>query len=401
MRSRDIVICLLLGLFAGSPVTGQPVTMDGPAEMLELITLTRDTPFDQALRVIQTFSSRAVVVPRNLTVPIGVDIDRQPWRQALDRIAGQNGLEVAERENYLELLPTAVREEGEQPELSDVSLDSREVNISAVFFQADREALRQVGIDWSTLRGGRVDVVAGWGSGEPASEEFSVGAHANINRSISVDILLKALESRSIGEIVANPQVKVRSGKTGRIQVGSDFSIFTKDFAGNLVPQFFSTGTILTVTPKIISEEEIDFVDLAVEAERSSLVDPIRNLVNRILATTSTLLKDGEQTAIGGLYGQEVTESRNGVPLLKDLPAWFFGLRYLFGFDSKRVSKTELVVLLQVNIVPSVRQRVERQVRDRGPFEIIRERRKAFEEMMKDYDPRTSPADTLESEVSP
>ena len=358
MRSRDIVLCLFVGLFAAAPLMGQPVTADGPAGALDLITLTRDTPFDQALRVIQTFSSRALVDPQHLTAPIGVDIDRQPWRQALERIAAQNGLQG--------------------------------------MVQADRAALREFGVDWSTLSGGRVDVSASHlGADLVTRDQFSVGARANLSRSVSVDMLLRTFESKSVGEVVANPQVKVRGGQTGYIQVGSDFSVITSDFAGNAIAQFHSTGTILTVTPIIRSQDGIDFVDLSVQAERSSLVDPVRNLINKTVARTSTLLKDGEQTAIGGLYGQEMTRFRSGVPLFKDLPGWFFGLRYLFGHDSRRVAKTELVVLLHVNIVPSVRQRVEQRLQDRGAFEIIRERRKAFEEMMKDYDPGTSEADSL------
>jgi type IV pilus assembly protein PilQ len=96
------------------------------------------------------------------------------------------------------------------------------------------------------------------------------------------------------------------------------------------------------------------------------VVDPVRNLISKTVAKTSVLLRDGEQTAIGGLYGEVVSVSRNGVPFLKDLPAWMFGLRYLFGHESTQYSKTELVVMLKVDLVPSVRERVERLSRETG-----------------------------------
>jgi len=367
MGRKSIVIYLWFGLFAGFPAWGQRVIMEGPVHERELVTLTQDTRFDQALRVIQTFAQRAIVDPQHLTTPIGVDIDRNPWRQALDQIAERNGLQVVTREHYLELLPV---EGVKRPELSGNTLDSREVNISAIFFQADRGMLREFGIDWSTLSGGRVDVSAShMGARQVVSDQFSVGAGASLTRSLSVDFLIQTFESESHGEIIAKPQIKVQSGKTGFIQVGSDFSVTTSDFAGNAITQFFSTGTILRVEPVIISEEEIDFVALTVEAERSSLVDPIRNLINKTVARTSTLLRDGEQTAIGGLYGEEMTVTRTGMPLLKSLPPWFFGLRYLFGHDSRLVSKTELIVMIEVNIIPSVRQRVERELREQDNSE--------------------------------
>jgi type IV pilus assembly protein PilQ len=114
----------------------------------------------------------------------------------------------------------------------------------------------------------------------------------------------------------------------------------------------------------ILSEEEVDFVDMRVEAERSSLIDPVRALISKTVAQTSALLRDGEQTAIAGLYGQETTVTRSGIPLLKDFPPWLFGLRYLFGYNSRLVSKTELIVLLKVEIVPSVRERVQKELEE-------------------------------------
>ena len=326
----------------------------------ELITLTRDTPFDQALRVIQTFANQVIVDPQRIEGEIGVDIDRQPWRHALDSIAKSNGLKVVDFDNYLQLQRLEEDESGRIEEESGVSLDSREVSISAIFFQADRAALRELGVDWSTLRGGRVDIAASsLGADQVVSDQVTLSVQGNINRSMSIDVLVKAFESENSGEVMARPQIKVRSGKTGRIQVGSDFSVTTADFAGNAITEFYSTGTILKVTPRLLSQEGIDYVDLEVLAERSSLVDPERNLISKTLAETQVLLRNQEQTAIGGLYGHETTIARSGVPVFRNLPPWLFGLRYLFGHDSRLVTNTELVILLKIEIVPSVRQRIE------------------------------------------
>lgn len=373
MRHRRIAAYLCSGVLAGSAAWGQQPTPGGPVLERELVTLSRDMPMDQALRVIQVIADQVIVDPQHLNSPIGVDIDREPWRQALRRIAENSGLQAVERENYFELLPVKEREVAPLPE---ITLDSQEVNISAIFFQADRRALRQLGIDWSTLSGGRVDMSASHlGASRVIGEQFAVEARGNVNRSLSVDVLLRTFEERNIGEITAQPQIKVRSGKTGYIQVGADFSVTTSDFAGNAISQFFSTGTILTVTPLILSQEGVKFVDLAVVAERSALIDPNRNLISKTVARTSALLRDGEQTAIGGLYGEESATTRGGVPLLKELPAWFFGLRYLFGYSSKQVSKTELIVMIKVDIVPSVRERIEQMLRkDPSLEEILRER---------------------------
>ena len=361
MKRGLVWAVLVLDLVALNPAAGQQVTTGGLVQEQELITLARNTPLDQAVRIIQTFANQVVVAPRDLTAPIGVDIDRVPWRQALARIAEYHGLQVVKRDKYIELLPGK-----EKVASSEVTLDSREVDISATFFQADKTALREIGIDWSTLRGGRVDASASHlGASQVISNQFSVEARANISRSLSVDMLLRSFESEQIGKILSSPQIKVRSGKTGFIQVGSDFSVTTADFSGNALTEFFKTGTILEVEAEVISQEGIDFVVLDVKAERSSLAGAGQNLINKTVSSTSVLLKDGEQTAIGGLYGQETTVTRTGIPGLKAIPGWFFGLRYLFGHDSKLVKDTELIVMIEVDIVPSVRQRVEAELRER------------------------------------
>ena len=362
----EILACLLFSA-AGLPgvAAAQEVTPKGLTPEVELITLAAETQLDQALRIMSAFAGRLIVDPQHLTVPIGVDINREPWARALERIAAQHGLEISDRVSHLEL----ARAEGEAalggPAASRASIDSREVSIKAIFFQADRSALRELGIDWSTLSGGRVDVSAAQlGASRVTSDQFSVGIAANVTRSLSIEALLKTFESENAGEVVARPQIKVRSGKEGYIQVGSDFSITTADFAGNAITQFFSTGIILKVKPFIHTEDDIDFIEILVEAERSAVIDPVRNLISKTVAKTTVLLRDGEQTAIGGLYGEDVSVVRTGVPFLRDLPAWMFGLRYLFGHESTQYSKTELVIMLKVDIVPSVRERVEKLSRE-------------------------------------
>ncbi len=159
MAYRYLLLCFLLCFLGAQSAESQSGLRRDAALSRELISLTRDTPMDQALRVIQTFSGRPIVDVQHLTDPVGVDIDRMPWPQAMALIANHNGLTLVEYANYYEISPLAgpVARELPQP---DVTVDSREVNISAIFFEADRSAIRELGIDWGTLSGGRVDMKA-------------------------------------------------------------------------------------------------------------------------------------------------------------------------------------------------------------------------------------------------
>jgi type IV pilus assembly protein PilQ len=67
---------------------------------------------------------------------------------------------------------------------------------------------------------------------------------------------------------------------------------------------------------------------------------------------------NGEEAVIGGLFVNEESVVRTGIPVLKDLPWWFFGLRYIFGSDQKITRKKELVILLEVELVPTLKERV-------------------------------------------
>src|SRR5690606_18122571 len=139
----------------------------------------------------------------------------------------------------------------------------------------------------------------------------------------------RLLESEGVGETVASPHVTVQSGIEGRMQIGSDVPVQVRDFAGNTITQFFSTGIIVDVTPTFVMQQvedstglhEFEFVHLDVQVEKSgSTPSPSGPVIDRSTAQTQVLLLDGEQTVIGGLYTTEEVVSRRGIPVLKDLP---------------------------------------------------------------------------------
>jgi general secretion pathway protein D len=67
---------------------------------------------------------------------------------------------------------------------------------------------------------------------------------------------------------------------------------------------------------------------------------------------------NGEEAVLGGLFVNEESTVRTGVPFLKDLPWWFFGLRYIFGSDQREVRKKELVILIKAEILPTLKERL-------------------------------------------
>ena len=171
--------------------------------------------------------------------------------------------------------------------------------------------------------------------------------------------LLRFFETENLGEIISSPTITVRDGQTGRIQVGEDFSIKQRDFSGNVIDRFYSAGTIIEVTPYVYyNEDGENYILVKLMAERSSFFPTeLTTVIKKTVASSDILMLDGEETIIGGLYINEETVVRNGIPFLKDLPWWVFGIRYLTGSDETIIRKKEVIIVIRVELLPSLLQR--------------------------------------------
>lgn len=376
----------------------------------ELVVLSQDISFQNALGILEElsieFKNKIFVNQSSFEGPIGVDIPQMHWEDALSRIAEYNNIYVTEYPKYYEIrniprdqVGTPDEESEQEEEEIEVDFRSREIKISATFFQGDRDMIRQMGIDWSAVQNGEVrvqnstaidvqrdifEVEVDW------SEILSTGRW-------DITSLFRAFEESGNGEVLSSPSIKVLDGRTGNIQVGQDFSIKQRDFAGNITDEFFSTGTILNVTPHIYySEEGTPFIYMTVETERSTAQpDPVSTIVNKQEAMTEVLLLSGESTVIAGLYETEVESLRRGVPFLKDLPWWVLGLRYVFGFNSTQHTIQELVVLLKVELVPTLQERFDQPFRERP--ELLDETRQEFKEEIEEMQGRQSLKESMDN----
>ena len=99
---------------------------------------------------------------------------------------------------------------------------------------------------------------------------------------------------------------------------------------------------------------------LNINAERSTFtVSDLTSVINKTSASTQVIMLNGEETVIGGLFVNDETKVRTGIPFLKDLPWWFFGLRYIFGSDNTVTEKRELVILIKAELIPTLKERLE------------------------------------------
>jgi general secretion pathway protein D len=374
---------------ASAQVGGSPADrrgIRGYTSPQELVSIAPTTPFDRALSIIsevsKRFTGKIVIDSEHRTFPIKLDIQGMQWRDALEAICRKNGVWYNEYDDYIQITSStgggqeAGGESAQAPtgkigfHQEPANLSSREVKIYAYFLEVNLTKLDEVGLNWNFMKTTKdVAVASSFGGADKVSDNmFSTSVTPKVSFA-NIDVLAKLFSNYNLGEILSGPQIIVRSGEEGRIQVGQDFSIRERDFAGNLIDKFYSAGTIITVTPQVITEQGVSFIHLNVAVERSDVTPgPISTIVNKTKANTNLLLLDGEESIIGGLYSHTINTTRSGVPFLKDLPWYVLGLRYIFGYSKDEVQKKELIILLKAELVPTIQERIAQKRKEDGVF---------------------------------
>lgn len=361
----------------------------------ELVSLSGSMPFNQAMQMLskmsKQFINKIIVTSEDITDPIGIDVIQMNWYRALLLILKYNNLEYTETDEYIKILPRKAERPPIPEVMRGVDLNTREVNISAIFFELDVAKSKELGMNWQWLLSG-TDVDVAGKLGQVDQNIFNLGQQQQTTdqtKTFSLGLggqrqfgdflgrataLFNFFEQNQLGEVIASPQVTVRDRVRGEIQVGADFSTREKDFAGNTVERFYSTGTIIRVTPYVFEEDGKNYILIELEAERSNAIPgQISTEIKKTKAKTDVLLVDGEETVIGGLYITEEKVERSGIPVLKDLPWWVFGIRYLTGFDKKTYTKKELIIVLKAKLVPPLKERFTSRKKNLNLIEKTRE----------------------------
>ncbi|OZC01992.1 hypothetical protein BSZ36_02750 [Rubricoccus marinus] len=389
----------------------------------ELVSFPAGMPMDEFISLVnpvfRRVTGKSVVDPEDREDPIGVSLNGVHFVDAFELVLDRQNLDFRETEGYFIIEEPAViidqtivattsdqqtitqidagpRAVGGGSNAASVSAQEREIHISAIVFELNRNKSREVGTNWASIfgeasaeSGASTGGNTGGGTqGESSGVTFFLDAgsffdaldgfiQASSDRVPLSQLasLFRYFEENGYGQTLASPSVTVRSGIQGKMQSGEDIPINTRDFQGNTLTQFISTGTIIDVTPTLIVEEvdgqEIEFIHLDVKVEKSNSriingsVGVFKNDVQ-----TEVMLLDGEMTAIGGLTSTDETYSRKGVPILKDIPI----LSFIFGYTSRQETQKELVVVLQAEVMDDLRTRMRAPSRDGEILEDARDR---------------------------
>lgn len=385
---RIFSLLLIVVALASSYSEGQTSGRRVPEFTLrqEYVSLDSTLPFDRAIAAIgelsKRFAGKILIDSEERTTPIGVSVRGLHWRDALDLIANASGLRIFEKADYIELRTTRIRTEGDDKKPL-VTSDTREVLISTIFFSLNLSKSTSFGVDWSlSFLKGRDTIDANFAAGLPAGTQAALDVQ--YGRPYKYGNLASALQlmaSNQLGEIISSPRIIVRSAEKGYVQIGQDISVPRRDISAggtiSISTDRVSVGTIVNVIPEVIKEGDIEYVSLDLSVQRSSVLSlGDAPTFDKNETKTFLLMLDGEEVFISGLYFNQELSVRTGIPILKDLPWWFFGLRYVFGSDSRQTVRSELAILLRVDILPTLKERSARRTKE----SVLEMMRRKFEQ---------------------
>lgn len=174
------------------------------------------------------------------------------------------------------------------------------------------------------------------------------------NPRLNLGVLIKALQSQAVLQILAEPNLVTTSGKEASFVVGGEFPVPVLQGGANsgaVTVQFREFGVRLKFTPVVTDNKtirmhvapEVSSLDYANSVTLNGFTIPA--LSTRKMESDIEL-GEGQSFVIGGLIDNRVTESMAKVPGLGDIPL----LGYLFRSKDIKTSNTELIVLVTPEI---------------------------------------------------
>lgn len=172
--------------------------------------------------------------------------------------------------------------------------------------------------------------------------------------------LVQTAAARNEVRVLSAPYLLAISGKTSRINVGTEVPITTRTISGttdavdpNRIDssiEYRDTGVILEVTPRVNDrgEIEMDVVQEVSNVEQPSAGAAIQSpsFPQRKLET-SVIVRSGDTAALGGIRIERDRDDITKIPILGDLPV----LGLAFRSKTVRREQSELVVLITPTIV--------------------------------------------------
>lgn len=266
--------------------------------------------------------------------------------------------------------------------ISQLDIRRAQVQVEAIIAEVSATKASQLGIDWGVfnknvgaaagiLNPNTLGTLAGTTGGTTQGQAPSTTAIlANlVTQGATIGtgalggptqfaVLLHALKSDGDTNILSTPNITTLDNEEAKIEVGQEVPFLTGSFANSGVTSTtgvvnpFQTidrkdvGLSLGITPTI---NQGDTIRLKIKLEDSSLTSSsatgtsaLTQITNKRAITDTVTVSSGQILVIGGLIGDQISQTQNGVPLLSDIPL----LGGLFRYETNSRQRQNLMVFI-------------------------------------------------------
>jgi general secretion pathway protein D len=280
----------------------------------------------------------------------------EPPGPGIRQTSGDSGIRFVadERNNAVVVIATAEQFRMIEATLKRLDILPLQVLIEATIAEVRLNDELKYGLQWAFESGNFSGSALGSVSLSDTAPAFS-GFNMVLDTG-DVRVVLNALSEVTDVEVVSSPQLMVLDNQQARLQVGDQVPIATQSAISTIADapivnsiQYFDTGVILEVTPRVnasglVTLDILQEVSDAVLTESSLIDSPTiqQRSIRSIVAVQS-----GETVALGGLIRERSTESVSGIPVLMEIPL----LGNLFKTTGQDAQRTELLVLITPRVI--------------------------------------------------
>ena len=172
------------------------------------------------------------------------------------------------------------------------------------------------------------------------------------------DVALRAAASDGRISVLSRPRVQTSHAVEANLFVGETRPYPTSSQFGGVYGSYSSIqqlqiGITLSVLP-LINPDGLVVMDIRQKIQDigpSVTIQGVGEVPSTIdrEANAKVAVRDGESVVLGGLISSQKTESKGGVPILKDIPV----LGWLFRSTTKDANRRELMVFIRPTVLPT------------------------------------------------
>lgn len=227
----------------------------------------------------------------------------------------------------------------------------QQVNLEVRILEAQRDAGRQLGIQWGGSAGGVGVTIGNTGISSPTSEAQSFSSFiTNIisgGLGINLNATINALEAKRLVRTLAEPNLTTLSGVQASFLAGGQVPIRILDGNGNTTLTYRDYGVRLQFTPVVMDGDRIQ-IHLTPEVSEIGGSTAAGDVVFNTRTLDATVeLRDGQSFSVAGLLQANTQMKQDQLPWLGDVPV----LGSLFKSSSYQKRDTELVVIVTPRLV--------------------------------------------------